>query len=87
MLKTVVFSDKKYTFPSLNLPLYETLLEPIKNTAGNILEIGVHSGGSIKLWYDYFTKATIYGCDIKNSVKIHELKTNNRIFLNLCHAK
>lgn len=65
------------------LPLYETLLEPIKDTACNILEIGVHTGGSIKLWYDYFTKAKIYGCDIHDSVKIHELKTNNRVLLNL----
>jgi len=65
------------------LPLYETLLEPIKNTTGNILEIGVLSGGSIKLWHDYFTKATIYGCDIKDRVNMHKLKTNNRIFLYL----
>lgn len=65
------------------LPLYETLLEPIKDTAANILEIGVYDGGSIKLWYDYFTKASIYGCDIRDRLKIHELKTNYRIFLNL----
>ena len=31
------------------LPLYETLLEPIKDTPDNILEIGVHFGGSIQL--------------------------------------
>ena len=37
------------------LPLYDDLLKPIKNTKGNILEIGVHVGGSIKLWSDYFT--------------------------------
>ena len=65
------------------LPLYETLLEPIKDTSGNILEIGVYLGGSIKLWYDYFTKATIYGCDIQDRVKIHKLKTYNRVLLNL----
>ena len=65
------------------LPLYETLLEPIKDTDGNILEIGVAAGGSIKLWYDYFTKATIYGCDVDNCVTIPKLKTNNRVFLNL----
>ena len=65
------------------LPLYETLLKPIKHTNGNILEVGVSWGGSIKLWRDYFTKATIYGCDILDRVSIPELKTNNRIFLNL----
>ena len=65
------------------LPLYETLLQPIKDTSGNILEVGVRYGGSIKLCYDYFTKATIYGCDIQDIVKIHKLKTYNRVLLNL----
>ena len=65
------------------LPLYESLLEPIKETAANILEVGVHTGGSIKLWYDYFPKAMIYGCDIQDIVSIPELKTNNRVLLNL----
>jgi predicted O-methyltransferase YrrM len=65
------------------LPLYDTLLEPIKDTTGNILEIGVQSGGSIKLWHDYFTNATIYGCDVNDRVTIPKLKTNNRVFLNL----
>ena len=70
------------------LPLYEALLEPIKNTTGNILEIGVKLGGSIKLWYEYFTKATIYGCDnhpdpLRREGFLHELVTINRIFLYL----
>lgn len=68
------------------LPLYETLLKPIKDTTGNILEIGVQCGGSIQLWYDYFTRAMIYGCDIKDRVKIHKLKTDNRVILNLGDA-
>lgn len=51
------------------LPLYETLLNTKKNTAINVLEIGIgdfseKNGGSIKLWRDYFTNATIYGLDI-----------------------
>ena len=65
------------------LPLYDTLLKQIKNSNGNILEVGVYNGGSIKLWYDYFTKATIYGCDICDIVNIKELKINNRVILNL----
>jgi|TARA_R110002110_G_C13405343_1_gene713116 8-demethyl-8-alpha-L-rhamnosyltetracenomycin-C 2'-O-methyltransferase len=65
------------------LPLYDTLLNSIKDTANSVLEIGVNTGGSIKLWHDYFTKASIYGCDILDKIKIPELKTNDRVFLHL----
>ncbi len=51
------------------LGLYEKLLSPKKDTAKNVLEIGIgpfklQNGGSIKLWKDYFTNATVYGLDI-----------------------
>jgi cephalosporin hydroxylase len=46
------------------LPLYQQLLANKKETATNILEIGVKHGGSIKLWHDFFTNATIYGLNI-----------------------
>jgi len=48
------------------LDLYETLLVSRKNSANNVLEIGIYKGGSIKLWHDYFAKAQIYGVDIFN---------------------
>lgn len=32
------------------LPTYERLFSRIKNTTGNILEIGILAGGSIYLW-------------------------------------
>ena len=44
------------------LQLYEKLLNRLKNTSGNVLEIGIGegnevcNGGSIKLWHDYFKK-------------------------------
>lgn len=51
------------------LPLYDNLLKPIKDTATNILEVGIgdfqtKNGGSLLLWTNYFTNATIYGIDI-----------------------
>lgn len=46
------------------LPLYQKLLEGKKETARNILEIGIYYGGSIKLWSDYFENARVYGLDI-----------------------
>lgn len=45
---------------------YSELLEPIRNLANNVMEIGIAHGGSIKLWHDYFLNATIYGLDIIN---------------------
>lgn len=67
------------------LELYEELLMMKKNTAKNILEIGIgdfkeKNGGSIKLWYDYFINANIYAIDILGPERIlDELKNNNRI--------
>lgn len=81
--------DNKYTdknWAHHYLSLYETLLRPISNTATHILELGVHQGGSIKLWLDYFPNASIYGCDIHNDlqrIKIPEVKTSDRIILHL----
>jgi len=46
------------------LATYERLFAPFKDTAKNILEIGVWKGGSIKLWSDYFSNATVYAVDI-----------------------
>ena len=53
------YTDKNNTHSYL--PLYEKLLKNKKNTAKNILEIGIgdfgeKNGGSIKLWKDYFKK-------------------------------
>jgi hypothetical protein len=52
------------------LELYETLLGSKKETAKHVLEIsdgnqGITYGGSVKLWRDYFTNATIHVVDIK----------------------
>ena len=69
------------------IELYEILLSNKKNTAKNVLEIGLgdfqeKNGGSIKLWKDYFSNANIYGLDILSSDRvIDELKNDSRIFL------
>ena len=64
------------------LSLYPKLLEQKKDTAKNILEIGIQNGGSIKLWHDYFTNATIYGLDIMNENKLWDkIKNKDRIIL------
>jgi lipopolysaccharide biosynthesis glycosyltransferase len=55
---------------------YERILSPFRNSFLSILEIGVAQGQSIKMWADYFPKATIYGADISPASKICESYSN-----------
>jgi len=73
-------TDKNTTHSYIDL--YQSLFEKKKDTATNILEIGISSGGSIQLWKDYFTNATVYGLDIMNMSDVwSEIKDNPRIKL------
>jgi hypothetical protein len=64
------------------LPLYQKLLINKKETAKNVLEVGICNGGSIKLWNDFFTNATIYGLDIMNINDVWEnIKNKEQIIL------
>jgi len=58
------------------LPLYQNLLISKKETAKNILEVGIQRGGSIKLWSDFFTNATVFGLDIMDYANLWEEITN-----------
>ena len=78
-------TDKNTTHSYLEL--YNKLLFSKKETAKNVLEIGIgdfgeKNGGSIKLWKDYFTNATIYGLDILPIDRVmDELLNNERVIL------
>ena len=78
-------TDKNTTHSYLDL--YETLFEKKRHTAKNVLEIGIgnfgtKNGGSIKLWRDYFSIATIYGLDILDKSRVmSELLVDSRIIL------
>jgi len=69
------------------LELYENLLSGKKETARNVLEIGIgefnnKGGGSLLLWRDYFKNATIYGLDIYSIENVmDELKNDTRVVL------
>jgi hypothetical protein len=76
------------------LELYQNLLHTKKETAKNVLEIGIGGyynpntskivcgGGSIKLWNDYFTNATIYALEINNiDYACNEIRNNEKINL------
>ena len=69
------------------LGLYQNLLVNKKYSAKNILEIGIHQGGSIKLWYDFFPNAMIYGLDIIPIKNVwDEIKNKDRIRLGRFNA-
>jgi len=78
-------TDKNTTHSYLQL--YQNLLMSKKETAKNVLEIGIgdfgeKNGGSIKLWRDYFTHAIIYGLDILPIDRvIDELINDTRVIL------
>lgn len=44
------------------IEVYESILAPYRNTAKNILEIGLMSGESLRMWDEYF-KGEVYGMD------------------------
>lgn len=83
--------DNRYTDKNTwhsYLPLYENLLQSKKESAKNIIEIGIGnwpdrlSGGGTKLWHDYFLNATIWAFDIIPLEQVlHELRNNSRVKL------
>lgn len=56
-------------------PIYHSYFEGLRNKEISIFEIGIGSGASIKVWYDYFPKANIYALDIVDYSHLD----NNRI--------
>jgi hypothetical protein len=55
-------ADKNFAHQYIHV--YEGLLEPIRFTAQNVLEIGINTGNSHRMWRDYFPDATVYGVDL-----------------------
>lgn len=46
------------------LPAYQVLFGPLRDAARHVLEIGIHRGGSIRMWHDFFPNALITGVDV-----------------------
>ena len=64
------------------LPLYQKLLISKRETAQNVLEVGIYNGGSIKLWDDFFINANVHGLDIMSFNNIWEgIKKKEKIKL------
>lgn len=66
---------KKYRSDKLEngyLEFYSKIFEPYRTEVKNILEIGIFSGASLKMWSDYFPHAQIVGIDIVPTQINHE---------------
>ena len=46
------------------LPYYWRHFRDLREDVRNVLEIGVQSGRSLRMWEEFFPNATIYGLDI-----------------------
>lgn len=63
-------TDKSYVHDFLNF--YEERLKHLKDEPIKLLEIGYGSGGSIKMWLEYFSKAEVHCIDKANIKPEHE---------------
>lgn len=59
---SIAFGDKG-THHSY-IEVYETLLAQYRDTAENVLEVGVAHGHSLRMWSEYFNGALVHGIDI-----------------------
>lgn len=68
---------------SLYLSEYDRLFSCAREKPISLLEIGIQNGGSLKIWGDYFPKAThILGCDINPLCKNLEYEDSRiRVFV------
>jgi hypothetical protein len=51
---------------------YDVILTPKRSQARTVLEIGVKTGASLRMWRDYFSSADIIGIDVNPTCKEHE---------------
>jgi SAM-dependent methyltransferase len=50
--------------PAVYLPIYESLLAPLRDQPLKLLELGIWNGDSLEMWRDSLPNATIVGVDI-----------------------
>lgn len=67
---------------------YPFHLERFRLSEGNMLEIGINTGSSLRLWKNYFPKAFIHGADIGFSgegerYKVHQIDQSDRSALRI----
>jgi len=56
--------------PPYYLSVYEPYLTPLRENPVALLELGVHRGGSLEIWAEYFSNGTIVGIDMKDIIEV-----------------
>lgn len=74
ILKEKKYPTDKHTLHRYIQEFYEEEFVKFTNQKIRLLEIGVLTGGSLKLWHDYFKDSDIVGIDIFIRVPIAEVK-------------
>jgi hypothetical protein len=78
---TIIPDDGKNHGPRLNFTLvYDEFISKYKNEPIKILEIGIGSGPSLYIWYEFFPNAKIYAIDVDD----HSNKNNERVTTYVC---
>lgn len=68
-------TDKSASF----LAVYENLFSPLREQPVALLEIGIHHGGSLLMWRDYFARGVIAGLD-QQAVRVDDDSGRIRIY-------
>jgi hypothetical protein len=69
----IKYRTDKATFHNFT-PIYENVLNHLRNEKIKFLEIGIWMGSSLKMWEEYFPNAEIYGADVRTEEVIKELQ-------------
>jgi len=56
--------------PPYYLSVYEPYLSSLADNPVSLLELGVHRGGSLEIWAEYFSNGTIVGIDLKDIIEV-----------------
>lgn len=59
--------------------VYDNIFSPIRNENLKLLEVGIASGASVKMWEEYFPNAKIYAADIFDYKYLDNEKTKTFI--------
>ena len=54
------------------LSMYERFLSPLRSQPVKMLEIGVSTGSSLRMWRDYFEHGSIVGLDVNGASRVHQ---------------
>ncbi|MFM8769290.1 MAG: class I SAM-dependent methyltransferase, partial [Rubrivivax sp.] len=68
-------TDKSASF----LAVYEGLFAPLRNQPVAMLELGIHHGGSLLMWRDYFAQGVIAGLD-QHRVQVQDASGRIRVY-------